>query len=107
MLRPLPSTHSIVPLEEKEEDSKDASALVLVAGAAGTRSAKYQLAEDMGGASVPRPLKLSRYALWDKMGRPRTVCAPMVEQSELAFRLLCRSCIYIYMYIHIHIYICI
>jgi hypothetical protein len=74
-----------------------AAELVLVAGAKGTRSAKYVLANEAGAGAaaaamggVPRPLKLGRWALWDAMGRPRTVCAPMVEQSELPFRLLCR-----------------
>ncbi len=28
--------------------------------------------------------------LWEEMGRPRTVLAPMVDQSELPFRTLCR-----------------
>ncbi|KAJ1493330.1 hypothetical protein T484DRAFT_1768795 [Baffinella frigidus] len=95
MAHRLPAEAAPVPDEPEADDSKDPSALVLVAGAAGTRSAKYQLAnqegEDAGGGSVPRPIKLGRWALWDAMGRPRTVCAPMVEQSELAFRLLCRT----------------
>ena len=64
----------------------------LVAGRARSRSAKYQF---VGGTcpvgSVGRPLKLASWALWDAMKRPRFVCAPMVEQSELPFRMLCRK----------------
>jgi hypothetical protein len=40
--------------------------------------------------SVARPMKLGAWGLWEAMGRPKFVCAPMVEQSELPFRLLCR-----------------
>ena len=29
-------------------------------------------------------------AFWDAIGKPKYVCAPMVEASELAFRHLCR-----------------
>jgi len=50
------------------------------------RSAKYQIthpsAEDgAGGGGCERPAKLTSWALWDSMGRPKFVCAPMVEQS--------------------------
>ncbi len=31
------------------------------------------------------------YAFYKKIGSPKFICAPMVEQSELPFRLLCRS----------------
>ena len=45
--------------------------------------------------SVPRPLpaagKLTPAAWWASMGSPRHILAPMVGQSELAFRLLCRK----------------
>ena len=33
------------------------------------------------GGGTERPVKLSSWALWDSMGRPKFVCAPMVEQS--------------------------
>lgn len=35
--------------------------------------------------------KLTGPELWKKMGNPRYVVAPMVDQSELAFRMLCRK----------------
>eukprot|EP01051_Picozoa_sp_SAG22_P006190 SAG22_NODE_396_length_11127_cov_33.460011_11_plen_641_part_00 len=35
--------------------------------------------------------KLTGPELWAKMGRPRYVVAPMVDQSELPFRMLCRK----------------
>ena len=31
------------------------------------------------------------YAFYDKIGRPKYICAPMVDQSELAFRLLTKK----------------
>ena len=34
--------------------------------------------------------KLHSWSFWDAIGRPRYVCAPMVDQSELAFRQLVR-----------------
>jgi hypothetical protein len=34
--------------------------------------------------------KLHSWNFWDAIGRPRYVCAPMVDQSELAFRQLVR-----------------
>lgn len=33
----------------------------------------------------------SAWALWDRLGSPRLVLAPMVNQSELAFRMLARK----------------
>eukprot|EP00931_Biecheleriopsis_adriatica_P121738 TRINITY_DN96796_c0_g1_i1.p1 TRINITY_DN96796_c0_g1~~TRINITY_DN96796_c0_g1_i1.p1 ORF type:complete len:390 (+),score=77.66 TRINITY_DN96796_c0_g1_i1:45-1214(+) len=34
--------------------------------------------------------KLRGRAFWEAIGSPKMVCAPMVDQSELAFRMLCR-----------------
>ena len=31
------------------------------------------------------------YAAWRSMGEPRKIVSPMVDQSELPFRLLCRK----------------
>ena len=41
--------------------------------------------------SEARPAKLEGYALWEAMGRPRRVMAPMVDASELPFRMLSRK----------------
>lgn len=35
--------------------------------------------------------KLKPYEFWEAIGKPRHVCAPMVDQSELAFRMLTRK----------------
>ena len=35
--------------------------------------------------------KLTGYELWAQMGAPKYVVAPMVDQSELAFRMMCRK----------------
>jgi tRNA-dihydrouridine synthase len=32
--------------------------------------------------------EMKPYEFWEYLGNPRYVCAPMVDQSELAFRLL-------------------
>ena len=72
--------------------------IVLVSGRGGSKDAAYAFASDMhesspGGdlSAPPCPLSLGHgWAFWDRIGRPRHVCAPMVEQSELAFRQLCR-----------------
>jgi len=42
--------------------------------------------EDQDGAVE----KLRGWKLWESIGSPRFICAPMVDQSELAFRMLCR-----------------
>eukprot|EP00933_Yihiella_yeosuensis_P009129 TRINITY_DN114936_c0_g1_i1.p1 TRINITY_DN114936_c0_g1~~TRINITY_DN114936_c0_g1_i1.p1 ORF type:complete len:422 (+),score=85.25 TRINITY_DN114936_c0_g1_i1:59-1267(+) len=43
-----------------------------------------------GGLVVPGAQKLRGKAFWESIGAPKYVCAPMVDQSELAFRMLCR-----------------
>ena len=68
--------------------------IVLVAGRGGSKDAAYAFASDVAlerSGTVPRPLtNIHGWAFWDAIGRPRHVCAPMVEQSELSFRQLCR-----------------
>jgi tRNA-dihydrouridine synthase 1 len=69
--------------------------VVLVGGRGGSRDAAYAFAYDVeiaaGEDAVPRPIaRIHGWAFWDSIGRPQHVCAPMVEQSELAFRILCR-----------------
>jgi hypothetical protein len=68
--------------------------VVLVGGRGGSRDAAYAFADDVlaaGEDAVPRLIaRIHGWAFWDSIGRPRHVCAPMVEQSELAFRILCR-----------------
>ena len=53
-------------------------------GAAAARVAAAKRASPLGG-------KVSGNELWSQMGRPRYVVAPMVDQSELAFRMMCRK----------------
>ena len=36
-------------------------------------------------------VKLSPYEFWDKIGRPKTVVAPMVDHCDLAYRMLTRK----------------
>jgi tRNA-dihydrouridine synthase 1 len=62
------------------------SQIVLVKGQVYSKGAQYQFNWD----SIERTPKLSSWDLWESMGKPRWVCAPMVEQSELPFRLLCK-----------------
>ena len=90
-------------IHERDASAKalaaDASAslpicMQLVSGKPRSKTAKYEFqgaraAPPIG--SVERPLKLSSWALWDAMKRPKFVCAPMVEQSDLPFRMLCRK----------------
>ena len=67
--------------------------IVLVAGRGGSKDAAYAFKSDTmhGTGAVPRPLaNIHGWAFWDSIGRPTYVCAPMVEQSELSFRQLCR-----------------
>ena len=73
--------------------------IVLLSGRGGSKDAAYAFASDVhesrpGGevlSSPPRPILYAHgWAFWDRIGRPKHVCAPMVEQSELAFRQLCR-----------------
>ena len=42
-----------------------------------------------GKQRSPRPKKLRGWDWWHSIGAPRYVCAPMVDQSEKAFRILC------------------
>ena len=43
------------------------------------------------GAPASAPAKLHGYDWWRSIGSPRLICAPMVDQSELAFRQLTRE----------------
>lgn len=40
---------------------------------------------------TPEGRKLTGYELWEQMGAPKYVVAPMVDQSELAFRMMTRK----------------
>ena len=40
---------------------------------------------------TPEDRKLTGYELWEQMGAPKYVVAPMVDQSELAFRMMTRK----------------
>ena len=35
--------------------------------------------------------KMKPYEFWDCIGKPKYICAPMVDQSELPFRMLTRK----------------
>lgn len=54
--------------------------------------AGVQLWEEVGkrSAESPRKEKLRGYDFWKSIGSPRFICAPMVNGSELAFRMLTR-----------------
>jgi hypothetical protein len=41
--------------------------------------------------STPTQRQLGGAEVWERIGRPKYVVAPMVDQSELAFRLQCRE----------------
>ena len=35
--------------------------------------------------------QMAPFDFWNSIGNPKYVCAPMVDQSELPFRMLCRK----------------
>ena len=45
----------------------------------------------MAAEEQPQRRKMTGYELWEQMGSPKYVVAPMVDQSELAFRMMCRK----------------
>ena len=58
---------------------------------------RMAVADEPGGSVLESSLAPSvpgsseAWAWWERMGRPKTWLAPMVGQSEPAFRMLCRS----------------
>ena len=50
-----------------------------------------ELTKAAGSAELKHPNKLGGWALWDSWGRPQYTVAPMVDQSELPFRMMCRK----------------
>ena len=74
--------------ESKGRPKQTPEGVILVSGKLGSRDAKYTVVDV---STVPHPIaKTGSWDFWNSIGRPRFVCAPMVEQSELAFRILCR-----------------
>jgi hypothetical protein len=53
------------------------------------QSRKQESENEYAVVAIPSG-KLHSWGFWDAIGRPRYVCAPMVDQSELAFRQLVR-----------------
>ncbi|KAL4198580.1 hypothetical protein AMTRI_Chr03g46630 [Amborella trichopoda] len=59
----------------------------------------YSEKEEAGSLGVPRPLCINdgstrserAWAYWKKLGQPKFIVAPMVDNSELPFRMLCRK----------------
>ena len=51
---------------------------------------KMETSIDQGNSQAP-PKKLHGYEFYRSIGSPKYICAPMVEQSDLAFRILVKK----------------